>query len=254
MKKALIILLALGLIVAGGFVFHQIRHKDRVVGEIAVESKATQAANDTLIKIDNSHEGLTVYYPKFKSIDLVCGTKSPMDDRKAILSCAAAFTGSRISEFRHSNIAGNHVSGGEYENGYKCDDNTGAFVWYGGKWQFLLNDYNSQMKKASEKKGMGFAQNMIIFNGKAQPQYRSNRNIYRALCELNGKLCVIQSDEKIRYRDFVDMLMNAGVTHALYLDMGGWREGWYRMTEESDITYLCKRDNRYYTNWLTFYK
>ena len=50
------------------------------------------------------------------------------------------------------------------------------------------------------------------------------------------------------------MLMNAGVTNALYLDMGGWREGWYRMTEESDITYLCKRDNRYYTNWLTFYK
>ena len=253
MKKIVIALLALGLIVVGGFIFHRIMNKDRVVGEKAPVSKARQAMVDTLIRINDSYEGLTVYYPKFKSINLVCDTKSPMDDKTAIFSCAAAFTGRRLSEFKHSNRAGNHVSGGKYENGYKCEDNTGAFVWYGGKWKFLLKDYNGQMKKAAEKKGMGFAQNMIIFNGEAQPQYRSNSNIYRALCDLNGNLCIIQSNEKIRYREFVDLLMKAGVTHALYLDMGGWREGWYRMTKESDITYLCKRDNRYYTNWLTFY-
>lgn len=254
MKKTLLTLIALGLIIAGGFIFHQIRNQGRVVGENEAESRLQQTATDTLIKIDNSHEGLTVYYPEFSSIDLVCGQQAPKDNPDAILCCAAAFTGSRLSEFKHSNIAGNHVSGGKYEKGYKCKDNTGAFVWYGGKWKFLLKDYNGQMEKAAEKKGMGFAQNMIIFNGEDQPQYRSGKNIYRALCELKGRLCIIQSNDKIRYSKFVELLMNAGVTHALYLDMGGWREGWYRTQAGADITYLCQKENRYYTNWLTFYK
>lgn len=98
---------------------------------------------DSLLVIDNSNEGLTIYYPQYNSIDLVCGAVSPEEDDKAIFSCPAAFTGERILEFKHTNIAGHHVSKGEFHRGYACKPNTGAFVWYNGKWKFLLKDYAS---------------------------------------------------------------------------------------------------------------
>ena len=254
MKKTLITLIALGVIGTGAWHIYQKHSKKMIDDQIEKAEELMQVDGKVLIAIDESHEGLKVYYPEFSYIDLVCGQESPKDNAEAILCCAAAFTGSRLADFKHSNIAGNHVSGGEMHKGYKCIHNTGAFVWYNGKWEFLHKDYAAAMSAAAKNGGTAFAQNMIIFNGEAQPRYRSNSNIYRALCELDGKLCVIQSDEEIRYSEFVDMLMAAGVTHALYLDMGGWREGWYRVKEDADITYLCQKENKFYTNWITFYK
>ena len=75
---------------------------------------------------------------------------------------------------------------------------------------------------------MGVAQNMIIHNFRVQPLFRKNSFQYRALCELDGKLCIIQSNQSVKYQDFVDMLIETGVKHALYLDMGGWNHSWYR--------------------------
>ena len=254
MKKTIITLIALGVIGTGAWHIYQKHSQKMIDDQIEKAEELIQVDGKVLIAVDESHEGLKIYYPEFSSIDLVCGQHAPKDDPDAILCCAAAFTGNRLSEFKHSNIAGNHVSGGVLEKGYRSTLNTGAFVWYNGSWKFLHKDYGMALRTAADNGGCGFAQNMIIFNKEVQPLYRSNSNIYRALCELEGKLCIIQSNEKISYHEFVDMLMATGVTHALYLDMGGWREGWYRAEEGADITYLCQKDNKHYTNWLTFYK
>ena len=211
-------------------------------------------AADSLIVIDDSNEGLTIYYPQYKSIDLVCGASSPEYDDKAIFCCPAAFTGETILEFKHTNIAGYHVSKGEFHRGYTCKPNTGAFVWYNGKWKFLLKDYASELKMAADSTGMGVAQNMIIHDFNEQPHFRKNSFQYRALCELDGNLCIIQSNQSVKYSDFVDMLKETGVKHALYLDMGGWNHSWYRKWENSDVTYIRKNAHDYYTNWLTFYR
>jgi hypothetical protein len=209
---------------------------------------------DSLIAIDNSQEGLTIYYPQYKSIDLVCGPVSQENDQKAIFSCPAAFTGETILEFKHTNIAGHHVSKGKFHRGYACRHNTGCFVWYNGKWKFLLKDYASELKKAVGTSGMGVAQNMIIHNFIEQPHFRNNSFQYRALCELDGQLCIIQSNKSVIYKDFVNMLMKTGVKHALYLDMGGWNHSWYRKWETSKPTHIKNNPHKYYTNWLTFYK
>lgn len=209
---------------------------------------------DSLLVIDNSNQGLTIYYPEYNSIDLVCGAVSPEEDDKAIFSCPAAFTGERILEFKHTNIAGHHVSNGEFHRGYACKPNTGAFVWYNGKWKFLLKDYASELKIAADSSGMGVAQNMIIHDFNEQPHFRKNSFQYRALCELDGKLCIIQSNQSVKYSDFVDMLKEAGVKHALYLDMGGWNHSWYRKWDNSKPTYIKNNPHKYYTNWLTFYR
>ena len=208
---------------------------------------------ESLITIDTTHEGLTIYFPKFETIDLVCGPYSPVEDQNAILCCAASFTGETLSEFKHSNIAGNHVSAGKYEKGYSCKHNTGAFVWYKDQWKFLLQEYSAELKTAAASSGMGFGQNMIIHNGVVQPLWRSNSFQYRSLCELDGKLCIIQSKESVPYRQYVDMLISAGVKHAIYLDMGGWCHAWYRKFNHLNISYINTSKHKYYTNWLTFY-
>lgn len=208
---------------------------------------------DPLITIDTTHDGLSIYYPKFVSVDLVCESYSPIEDKNAIFCCAASFTGETLPEFKHSNIAGNHVSGGKYEKGYSCKHNTGAFVWYNGQWKFLLKEYSAELKKAAASSGMGFGQNMIIHDGIIQPLWRSNSFQYRSLCELDGKLCIIQSKESVPYRQYVDMLKAAGVKHAIYLDMGGWCHAWYRKFSQSDVSYINTAQHKYYTNWLTFY-
>lgn len=209
---------------------------------------------DSLVVIDNSNEGLTIYYPQYSSIDLVCGAGSPEEDDRAVFCCPAAFTKERILEFKHTNIAGHHVSKGKFELGYPCKPNTGAFVWYNGKWKFLLKDYASELKEAAKSSGMGVAQNMIIHNFEEQPLYRKDSFQYRALCELEGELCIIQTKEAVEYRCFVDMLMETGVRHALYLDMGGWNHSWYRKWGDSQPTYIKNNPHQYYTNWLTFYR
>ena len=209
---------------------------------------------DPFIVIDESHKGLTIYYPQYSSINLEYGANSPEEDPKAIFCCPAAFTGEAITEFRHTNIAGHHASNKEFHRGYACKPNTGGFVWYNGKRKFLLKDYASELKIAAGASGMGFAQNMIIHNFEEQPLFRKNSFQYRALCELDGKLCIIQSKESVKYRDFVDMLMAVGVKNALYLDMGGWNHSWYRKWENSKPSYIHNNPHKYYTNWLTFYR
>ena len=95
---------------------------------------------------------------------------------------------------------------------------------------------------------------MIIHNFRVQPLLRKNSFQYRALCELDGKLCIIQSNQSVKYQDFVDMLIETGVKHALYLDMGGWNHSWYRKWDNSEPIYIRNNPHKYYTNWLTFYR
>lgn len=103
---------------------------------------------------------------------------------------------------------------------------------------------------------MGFCQLLIIKDGTARPigtRMKDSRNIYRALCEKNGKLCIIESKKTMTYSFFVECLKSYKVTHALYLDMGsGWNHAWYR--DKDQIVELHPKTHNYCTNWITFYK
>ncbi len=88
--------------------------------------------------------GLNIYYPDFNRIDLVCGKMPSSEDSTVIFCCEAAFTGQILEEFSHGNIAGDHVSGGEYFKGYTCRVNTGCFTYCDGKWGFYTSDPTGQ--------------------------------------------------------------------------------------------------------------
>lgn len=178
--------------------------------------------------------------------------------KDVVFCCEAAFTGELLDEFKHSNIADNHICNGVMKKGYSCKANTGGFVWGKGKWKFMRKaDYPTEANGWN----MGFCQMLIIKDGSARPigaKMKNNKNIYRALCEKDGKLCIIESKKKMTYEAFVKCLSDYKVTHALYLDMGyGWNYAWYR-DKKGSVVVLHPESKmapsyKYRTNWITFY-
>ena len=196
---------------------------------------------------------LIVYFPEYTKIDLVCGQMPSTTNKNVEFCCEAAFTGELLKEFKHMNIADNHICNGVMKKGYRCRANTGGFVWRKGKWKFMRKvDYPI----SADGWNMGFCQLLIIKDGTARPmgsRMKNNRNIYRALCEKNGRLCIVESKKVMAYSFFVECLKAYKVTHALYLDMGrGWNHAWYR--DKDQVVVLHPKTHDYCTNWITFYK
>ncbi len=203
-----------------------------------------------------SSEKLIVYTPDYSTVDLACGTMPSVKNSNVIFCAEAAFTGEILDEFKHSNIAGDHVSGGVYNKGYSCKRNTGAFVYYNGTYKFIYQNYSNELKQAANNGGMGFSQEMMIHNGQKVKTIRgaSNSNEFRALCERNGKLTIIDTNGVRCFGDFIDDLLSIGVTEALYLDMGpGWNFSWWR-DNKGYVNYIHNYRIECTTNWITFYK
>ena len=217
--------------------------------------EASYGQENKLMRIETTND-LIISYPQFLSIDLACGKMPEKTETNVLFCCEAAFTGELLKEFKHSNIAGHHVSGGKFYRGYKCKPNTGCFVFYQNQWKFLLHTYADELKLAAKNGGMGFGQNMIIYDGETQPSFRKlqSKFEYRALCEYHGKLCVIDSKGVVSYASFINSLEKIGVTHALYLDMGrGWNHSWYR-DNNGTVVEIHPKTHSYTTNWLVFKK
>ena len=201
---------------------------------------------------------INVYYPEYSRIDLVCDQMPKAAQKDVEFCCEAAFTGELLEEFKHSNSADNHICDGMMIKGYSCKANTGGFVWGKGKWKFMRKD---DFPAEANGWNMGFCQMLIIKDGITRPigsKMKNNKNIYRALCEKDGKLCIIESKKVMTYEFFVKCLSDYKVTHALYLDMGrGWNYAWYR-DKAGKVVVLHPESKmapsyKYRTNWITFF-
>ena len=122
--------------------------------------------------------GLIILIPSFTTIDLRCGNMPQTLEDSVILFAEAAYTGAPLEkEFKHIKIAGDHVSSGTRFKGYKCSRNTGAFVYYSGKWKFLYKDYSVELDSAAQNGGAAFAQEMIIHQSQIKPTTRKDGNV-----------------------------------------------------------------------------
>lgn len=194
----------------------------------------------TAVEVDTTHTGLRIYYPQFGSVGLVTGEMPDTTVDVVIFCCAAAFTGECLDEFKHGNVAGDHVSDGmgKRYHGFRCTRNNGAFVFYNNQWKFLHKNYSAELDSAAVHEGSGFAQEMMIHNGVEVSHTRKagSENLFRALCEIDGKLCVADAKEWGTFGSYINNLLNAGVKEALYLDMGtGWNHSWYRPEVNSEL-------------------
>lgn len=189
-------------------------------------------------------------------MEMVCGGVPSATNDSIILAFAGAFTGKEFDK-GHANVAGDHVVNGLRYKGYKCKRNTGAFTWSPKSGpQFFYQDYSAALNNAANEGGMGFAQEMMIHGGArvATTRPAGNVNVFRALClDSDGKLALYESQGQIRFGDFIDALLQRGVTEALYTDMGqGWNYCFYR-NNHSDSTpkYLHTQSLPYASNFIT---
>lgn len=206
------------------------------------------------------HDSLTVYYPRFSRIDFVTQKMPPQSEQEVIFVCAASFTGERLDEFKHSNIAGHHVSSGEFHSGYKCGPYNAVFTWSAKSgWHFYNYSHkNSEppLRTVAKEGGMGYCQSMLFHNGKRfKGCIKADRvNRYRALCEIGGKLCIVDCARSLPFGHFLDGLEKLGVRNAMYCDMGrGWNYSWYRK-DDGSVKELFPTPGKYTTNWIAFYE
>jgi hypothetical protein len=255
MKKALHIIISITMLAA---VLLSLCHCTSKSSEQTMANSDTISQPPAPVAVDSTFDGLIAYFPQYSRIDLVCGQMPSQQDDSIVFCAEAAFTHELLDEFAHSNIDGDHVSGGKRYKGAKCQDNSGAFAWFGDTtWEFVHGDYNELLDSVAQAGGMGFGQAIIIYGGQSiRPLWREGVNHYRALCEKDGRLCIVDSRDKVEYERFVDLLDQFAPTHALYLDMGaGWNHSWWRdgSGQVHEIHPVADK-SRYCTNWITFYK
>ncbi|MDE7080355.1 MAG: hypothetical protein K2O78_01685 [Muribaculaceae bacterium] len=225
-----------------------------VVKDIAADSTDLL----TVTEIKTRYGNLLCISPDMSRLkmDMVCGGVPTPDNDSIMLVFAGAFTGKYFDK-GHANIAGNHVAGGRYYAGYRCMRNTGAFTWSAASGpRFFYKDYASALNKAAREGGMGFAQEMMIHDGKAVKTTRKlgDKNVFRALClDSRGELAVYESQEKVTFGKFIDALLSQGVKEALYTDMGyGWNYCFYRPGKVGDTPiYLHAKSYPYASNFIT---
>lgn len=210
--------------------------------------------------------GLRIYYPNYSKIDLVCGQMPSKDDKSVIMFAEAAFTGELLDEFNHENISSSHVSNGVYYSGYHCKRNRGVFTYYNGEPHFVYQGgflkvpwpkyMEFALRESAHNGGCGFAQEMMIHEGRKIPHTRpaSNTNKFRALCLIDNKVAIADSKRDMKFGNFIESLLKAGATEALYLDMEpGWNYSWYRDANGNAVE-IHSTPTKYATNWITFYK
>ena len=209
-------------------------------------------------------DGLVYYKPaKNAGIELCCGYNDmPPKDTGVVFFAAAAYT--RVygqATFSHDLVGGPHLSNG-YFDGYDCPANSGAFYYTpaDGKWGFVRDNVAEVFKviASAHEECSGFCQVMLLYNGvechiapEAKP---AKRAIRRALCELNDELYVIDSKKEVSMHKFVESLKNAGVSNALYMDMGSMKYSAYRPKAEAQWMEIYKPNSRtkYCSNYLLF--
>lgn len=97
---------------------------------------------------------------------------------------------------------------------------------------------------------------MIFHQGNLVPTTRpdSDINHFRTLCEVNDKLCVINSKHSITFGAYKRLLKAHEVKEALYLDGGtGWNHSWYR-GDNGKAVVIAPKSHYFCTNWITFYR
>lgn len=225
------------------------------------ETMQPTAISSTLVKysdLTTEYGDLICLVPDMSvlDIDLVCNSIPAADNDSIAMAFAGAFTGTMWNT-GHGNVAGDHVSAGHRYRGYRCKRNTGAFTWTNADGAgFHYQNYSAALDKAAKEGGMGFAQEMMIHQGKEVQTTRphSNINQFRALC-LNheGQITVMESHGKVTFGNFIKALLEVGVEEALYTDMGpGWNYCFYRQQQGLPTSFLHDVPQSRASNFVVF--
>ena len=197
---------------------------------------------DTLI--DSLH--LHIFTPYNAIPELHVG-RLDTNDRSIILAAMAADlrrdNGKIVGAFV---LAGEPLSWGLSKKGY-C-----AII--DGQIALGMADNSPLFEQATEQGGYFFRQYAAVDGGVVVPNNPENASYRRALCLLDGKVCIVACTDRVLMNDFSATLVKLGVSEAILL-VGGTADAWCRtedgslVNDNSDYTRNAK-----YMNYIVFRK
>ena len=207
----------------------------------ASKSSSTVIA-DTLI--DNLH--LHIFTPYNAVAELHVG-RLDTSDRSIILAAMAADlrrdNGKIVGAFV---LAGEPLSWGLSKKGY-C-----AII--DGRIALGVADNSPLFEQATEQGGYFFRQYAAVDGGVMVPNNPVNASKRRALCLLDGKVCIVACNDRVLMNDFSATLVKLGVSEAILL-VGGTADAWCRTEDGSLVNDNSDyARNAKYMNYIVFRK
>jgi len=201
------------------------------------------------------HDSVICYRPQHWNDLTMCFDRNPPVNDSTVLCCAAAFTHDYLNTFTHDNVEGVHYSHGVRYEGFEKKINSGMFLYYKDR-HFAFRNKSQVTSRDLQGVWTAFQQNLIILDHKVQSlRAFTSDNVkarFRALCCIDGALCVIEGADQMNYSQFIDALRHCGAQHAIYMDNGGgWDALWLR-TAGGKLAGYGINNHPNNTNWLMF--
>ena len=197
---------------------------------------------DTLI--DTLH--LRIFTPYNATPELHIGRLDTADTDIILAAMAADLrrdNGRIVGAFVH---AGEPLSWGLSKRGY-C-------AIFDGQISIGVAENSPLFEQATEQGGYFFRQYPAVDKGVMVENNPENASFRRALCLLNGKVCIIACTDRVLMNDFSATLVKLGVSEAILL-VGGTADGWCR-TDDGKMIRLGSSyaQNAKYMNHIVFRK
>ena len=197
---------------------------------------------DTLI--DTLH--LRIFTPYNATPELHIGRLDTANTDIILAAMAADLrrdNGRIVGAFVH---AGEPLSWGLSKRGY-C-------AIFDGQISIGVAENSPLFEQATEQGGYFFRQYPAVDKGVMVENNPENASFRRALCLLNGKVCIIACTDRVLMNDFSATLVKLGVSEAILL-VGGTADGWCR-TDDGKMIRLGSSyaQNAKYMNHIVFRK
>lgn len=186
---------------------------------IAREDHLTEANSFTLARdtILNG-KGLLILSPENSRPRLIIGTEL-LNDSNIILATQAADVRSDNGQ-----IVGAFVLDGELIS--KGEAKAGFCSIINGELTIGIADATPMLEQTLTKGGYFFRQYPLIVGGQIVENKPKGKAIRKALAEIDGKICVVMSKERLSFHNFSQSLIDAGARNAIYL-VGSSSYGFY---------------------------
>lgn len=158
------------------------------------------------------------------------------DDTTAVLMAQAA-------DIRRDNgkVVGAYIEKGELLS--KGEAKAGFCSIIGGEITVGVADATPMFEQALMADGYFFRQYPLVVGGQVVENKPKGCSVRKALAELDGRICVIISGNRLTFHDFSQALADLGVTNAIYL-VGGDSYGCYKNSSGESFTFGRRWDNR----------
>ncbi len=192
-----------------------------VIPQPVVEPKevlAAEAGRVVFLDTTINRKGLKIFYPENLRPRLVIGSEA-LNDSSIMLATQAA-------DIRRDNgkIAGTFVMKGEVIS--KGEAKAGFCSIINGELTIGISDATPMFEQSLTDDGYFFRQYPLVVGGQLVENKPKGKAIRKALADLDGKICVVMSKDKLTFGEFSQLLIDIGVRNAIYL-VGSSSYGFY---------------------------